>query len=517
MAPAPTATAMPAPTAMPAAPADEGVKRGGTFLVPQRSGPRAFLPSEAGFYSGNQMFSHVYDKLVRWNWGEPKDEILPHLAESWEISSVADRYTFKLKSGVRWHDGEAFTASDAKYSLENQSGRVAPEYAIIGSVDTPDDTTLVVNLAEPNSNFLAPLAMQLSPIYAEHVLEAYSGEPINAPQIGTGPYLYEEFTPDVSMDLSANPDYHVPGIPYLDAVKFLYIPEEGTRVAAFKAGRLHVLGPGATTVSAPVIADLKSTVPDLNENEFFSLEVAGIFFNTARAPWDDIRVRRAAFLVFDHQTALNVLPEHVLTAGFQVGPPGWGISESELLTRPGFRSGADLEADRAEAKRLLAEAGFADGLDVENVVVSGTTYNGTFWQFAQDQLKTVGINASGVQLPFAEHAAAKTNGDFTLNVDSPAMNYADPNGAILSIIPGIFVKLEDAQTADLFAQQRGETDPAKRRQLVIEMQERMFETIPYVPVSWLGSFWPGRPEVQNYTSPLGQWGNVIWDRVWLDQ
>jgi len=308
----------------------------------------------------------------------------------------------------------------------------------------------------------------------------------------------------------------MPGLPFLDAVKFFFIGDGGTRAAAFKAGRLDILGVGATSVNTIILKELKASVPDLAENTFISLEIAALYFNTDRPPWDDVRVRRAAFLSFDHNLALTVLPEHVQIAGMPV-VPGWGLPVSELIKMPGYRKGAELEADRAEARKLLADAGFPDGLDVDAVIVSGTDYNLTYWQFLQDQLKQVGIRATGGQVPGAEHSERKLKGDFTLNVDSPALNYADPNGAIDAILVGEFVQLEDAQTSDLFAMQRAETDAAKRRQLVLQLEARMFETMSQAPASWLGSFWPSRPDVKGFTAALGHWGNVSWDHVWLDR
>ena len=116
---------------------------------------------------------HVYNNIITFNWQPPMGDFIPDLAERWEADGPT--FTFHFRDDVTWHDGQAFTAGDAMYSLENQKGRIAPQLNDIVSMATPDDRTLTVTLQQPRASFLSALAIIQTPIYAQHVREAAGG------------------------------------------------------------------------------------------------------------------------------------------------------------------------------------------------------------------------------------------------------------------------------------------------------------------------------------------------------
>ena len=524
--PRPTATVQrttgPVPTASaaPQTPATPVVKRGGTLNFPLLADPTNLDPTNAEYFFGLTVGTHVYSSLVRFNWEEPRDKIVSDLAESWTVSGDGKSYTFKIRSGVKWPDGQPLTSADVKFSLQNQKGgRIAPQYKSIVGIDTPDDTTAILRLEQPRASMLPPLAMHISPIYSQKAIEAgrTRGDLATAAPVGSGPFKLGTFTRGVSLELTANPTYYVPGIPYLDAVKYFIIGDEGTRQSALISGRIDALGLGATDVPQPVVDQMKKTAPNLVAMPFKPLQTDVIAINVNKKPWDDVRVRRAAFLAIDRWTAIKVLPYEDKPAGMPVGLGSWGMTDEQIYKLPGYRQGADFTADRARAKQLLVDAGFAQGIDVTDAIVSPANYDVQLFQYAKDQLAQIGIRVSGGTLSNAEQVARKEKGDFTLNFDSPALDFSDPDGARNTILPGPFVTLADAQLADLFQRQSAETDLSRRRQLVIDMQNRMFEIVSIIPVGTNGTFWMVQPYLSSIGPPFGQWANVRWDRVWLNK
>jgi len=505
------ATATPQPTTTPAPTPD--VRRGGTLVLPSLGDPGKVDPSTARSVTFLGVWApQVYNNIVSFNWQPPMGEIVPDLAERWEANGPT--FTFYFPGDVVWQDGEPFTAADAMFSLANQQGRIAPQLKDIVSMETPDDRTLVVTLEQPRASFISTLGIIQTPIYAQHVHEAAGGNLDDGPSVGTGPFTQGDYNKGVSVEFLRSPSYFKEGLPYLDAVKFIFIKDGGTRLAGFKAGRLDMLGAAATyVVGENDLNDLRSSVVDLVPWPHDPLAINLVVINTAVSPWDDVRVRRAAFLAMDRFAAVKVLPGSTKPAGPLVGPPGWGLSDDELFKLPGYRQGAELEQDRAEARRLLADAGYPNGFEIE-LVTTSVDYIVDEAEFVLDQLKHVGIDAEVLVLAAAEATARRTAGDFVLSPDGCNVAFPDPDGSSCVLVGGKNL-LDDDIMQNLYRQQSAETDPAKRQALVIELQRRMVEVVPGIPLTWRGQFWPVQGEVKGFTPPVGHWSYQRWDHIWL--
>ena len=511
MQPTPQPTPTPPPTVTPQPTAD--VKRGGTLVLPSLGDPGRVDPSTARSITFLGAWApHVYNNIITFNWQPPMGDFIPDLAERWEADGPT--FTFHFRDDVTWHDGQAFTAGDAMYSLENQKGRIAPQLKDIVSMATPDDRTLTVTLQQPRASFLSALAIIQTPIYAQHVREAAGGDLDNGPSVGTGPFTEGDYNKGVSVEFLRNPNYFKEGLPYLDAVKFIFIRDFNTRLAGFKAGRLDMLGAAATyVVNQSDLDDLRSTVVDLVPWPHDPLAINLVVINTNVSPWDDVRVRRAAFLAMDRSAALKVLPGSTRVAGPLVGPPGWGLSDEELAKVPGHRTGAELEQDRAEGRRLLAEAGYADGFEAE-LLTTNVEYIVTEGEFVRDQLQHVGIKSDLLVLPAAESTARRTAGDFEVSPDGCNVLFPDPDGSTCVLVGGKNL-LDDEMMQNLYRQQSAETDPNKRQELVLQLQQRMLEVVPGIPLTWRGQYWPVQGEVKGFTPPVGHWSYQRWDHIWL--
>ena len=517
--PEPTATAMPEPTPEPEPTAammmPEG-EYGGVLNIPTIADIGNRDPSLAGYFFNYGVGANVYNEMLRFNWEPPRDKVLPSLAKTWESSSDGMALTLKFHEGVTWHDGEPFTASDAAFSIDMNNGRFASQFDIVTSMDVPDDTTLVMNLTGPKASLPSLLAHTRIIIFAEHTWDAAGGDLIDGPNIGTGAFMLDpdDFNRGVSYGLVRNENFFGEGLPFLDGIKTFVIGEAGTRLGLFRTGRLDVLGTAASTLNEEQIDDLRGDVPDLQAAPFNALNQLVIVVNSQKAPYDNINVRRAISLSINRHEMAQ-LPHVARPSGPLVGPPGWGLSEDDILALPGYGDGDRYLADVEEAKRLLADAGYPDGIDVE-LISSATSYHRTSQVVLIDHLSRAGIRASGAPVTSAEDVARRNEGNFELNVQGVGLSFPDPDGAFLAVQPGLFTKLEDAQIADLFARQSVESDAATRADLVRQLQERMIDQVSIITVGWQQFFWALQPKVRNLYPPLG-WTDSNWDHVWLDE
>jgi peptide/nickel transport system substrate-binding protein len=176
------------------------------------------------------------------------DKPVPGLATSWEKSADGKSITFKLRQGVKWHDGQPFTAADVKFTIEevvkkyHSRGRAV--YANV-TVDAPDDYTAIFNLAKPTPFLMSVLHPSETPMVPKHIYQAGNvlTNPANNAPIGTGPFKFREWKHGSYILLERNPDYWQPGKPSLDQVVFKIIPDSGARAVAFESGELDVGGP----------------------------------------------------------------------------------------------------------------------------------------------------------------------------------------------------------------------------------------------------------------------------------
>jgi len=333
-----------------------------------------------------------YNNLVRYDPFAPT-EVIGDLAESWEVSEDGTTYTFKLKSGVVWHDGQPFTAADVKHTFDTL--RAPPEgvisirqnlLAAVSSIDVVDDLTVQFVLSRPQRAFLQIMAIGWMIVLPKHVMEAKGSMADDI--VGTGPFRFVSHDVGVSIQLERNPDYHVEGLPYLDGMTIYVIPDRNAGFNYLRAGQLHLLD-GITTEDGRRAEAEFGDVVDVQTVQSYTF--ASLTLNTKREPWNDPRVRQAVSLAIDRREALQVLRQGDGVIGGLMPPGQWSLSEEALAAVPGY--GTDIEASRAEARRLLADAGFADGLTTTITTRTGATFEAAAI-FIQDQLRRVGIDAT---------------------------------------------------------------------------------------------------------------------------
>ena len=520
--PEPTATAMPEPTATPEPePTEEPAmmmegEYGGTLTFPLLFDAGDLNPKLSGYFFNYSFGANVYSSIVRYNWEMPRDKVIGSLAESWDINADATQYTFNFREGITWHDGEPFHASDAAFSLQQNAGRFAAQLEKVSSYETPDATTLILNLSRPSSSVPSLLAHMRFPVFAERLFPGDEGEFTAEISIGTGPFVLAEIDRDVEYVLERNPNYFISELPFLDSVRAVVQGDHATRLALFRGGQLDVLGPSATMVDTETADDVVASVDGAVATGHPSLDQIVIVVNSAKAPWDNLQLRQALFLAFNRWEMAEGLPFISKPSGPLVGPPGWGLSDDELAFAPGYQRGDGYEADLETARGLLAAAGYPDGLETE-VIGSQTAALETSLEVIVDHMSRIGITASSSSggVPSADDVQRRSEGEFELNVQSVTLSFPDPDGADQAVIPGLFTKLEDAEIMRLFEAQGAESDPNVRADLVRQLQIRMLEQVSIIPIGWQELFWLTQGSVHNLYPPMA-WSDANFDHVWKD-
>ncbi|MBB6180632.1 ABC transporter substrate-binding protein [Pseudorhizobium flavum] len=277
-------------------------------------------------------------------------QVQPQLAESWEISEDGLTYTFKLRTGVTFHDGEAFDSSVAKFTIERARGQdsVNPQkryFATVESVETPDAQTLVLKLSKPTGSLLYWLAWPSSSMVGTRSAENNKTTPI-----GTGPFKFVSWAKGDKVELARNPDYWNPeAAARLETAAFRFMSDPQAQAAALKAGDVDAFPEFAAPELMQSFDGDERLTTVIGNTEL--KVVAGM--NNARKPFDDKRVRQALMMALDR----NMVVEGAWS-GF-----GTPIGSHYTPNDPGY---VDLTGtypyDPEKAKALLAEAGFADGL-----------------------------------------------------------------------------------------------------------------------------------------------------------
>src|SRR4029453_1683926 len=377
-------------------------KRGGTLRV-RGYDPPHFDPHQTLNFKTNNTLSFVYSKLVRHKVGAGVAPgtftVEPDLAERWEEPDDTTG-VFHLRRGVRWHDkaplsGRELTAEDVKFTFDRfLTEKANPLRFMLDPVDrveVVDRYTVRFRLKEP---FVWLLAMLANPtgtwIIAREMVEKYGDLKRAETAIGTGPFVLERYEPNGKTGFKRNPAYFRPGVPFVDGVDWLVMEDEAAQLAAYRTGQIDCAPWHQWVVRQQDLAEIKKSHPQLMYQDFVSNVTTGIYMRTDKPPFNDVRVRRAISHAVDRQAIVDA----VFLRGEPTPAIGRGLAEwSPRIDQLG--AGAQYyRHDPKEARRLLAQAGFPQGLKTQ-LTVTGGYGNDVLdaFQLAQRQLKEGGIEA----------------------------------------------------------------------------------------------------------------------------
>src|SRR3984893_13031218 len=340
-------------------------KQGGILRVYHRDSPGSASIHEEATYSTNIPFMPVFNNLVLYKQDVAQNSlqsIVPDLAESWAWSTDKKTLTFKLRQGVKWHDGKPFTSNDVKCTFDMLMGKSAQKfrknprkswYDQVVDVTTKGDFNVAFNLKRPQPALLALLASGYTPVYPCHVSPA----DMRTKPIGTGPFKFVEWKQNESIKLTRNPDYWKKGLPHLDGIEFAIISNRSTAMLAFIAGRLDMTFP--TEVSIPLLKDVEAQAPQAI-CKLAPLNVStNIILNRDTPPFNNPAIRRALALTLDRKAFVDILSEGKADIGASMLPPPegvWGMPKEMLQTIPGY--GPVVAKNRAEARALMEQQGY---------------------------------------------------------------------------------------------------------------------------------------------------------------
>jgi len=475
-------------------------------------------------YPGYNLLMLVHDSLLVLDDGNVPQ---PALAQSYEVSADGLVYTMQLRDDVTWHDGESFDADDVvftfEYVVDHTHPRWTPGVAAVSTVEATSPTEVVITLTEASPDFpVRPLADM--PILAEHVWSAVadpqaSGE---AENIGTGPYVFADHSPDQSYRLEANPEYAL-GSPAAGSVNLAIIPEPATAFAALRAGEVDMV---SSIVEPQLVSEFEADSGiDVISGPGFGSTMLNV--NAGRAPLDRPELRSAIADAIDPQALIDI----VLLGTGTAPNPGFLHPDGPITVDPLTHT-----FDPAAAATALDELGAVPGddgvrvLDGEPLAFELLVYadNPTRIRTAEliaEQLAEVGIAITVAPLD-AETVDEQvwpgfdvSNGrDYELSMwgwSAPVQLDAGRFGALVHSDPSIggfnVVGLEDPDTDALVDEMNAAADAGSRSGPIAALQERIAELRPFVMLYYADGVYAFRPEAYDgwvYQAGQGPLGKI---------
>ena len=505
-------------------------KAGGTFVYIVQPEP----PSLASFLSTSGPIGLVAPKIYDGLFDYDNDlNIVPALAESYEVSDDGKTVTFKLRQGVTWHDGAPFTSADVQFTVMEILQKVHPRgpnsFREVTSIDTPDDYTAVFNLANPAPYMLRALSGYESPIVPKHLLEGQ--DPRNSDlatnPVGTGAYKFVEWKKGQYIRLDKNENYWKEGLPYLDRIVGRFIPDASTRTAAMENGEVMYGAYGAIpNIDAVRLRDMDGFSVTTDGYSMIN-PMALIEFNTVEEPFNNAAIRKAISLAIDREFLIENIwfgYGKPATSALSTNFAPTGLYKAEPQSYPPT---ANVEA----AVALLDEAGIApDGDGVRVRAVIDLIPYGEDWRRAGEYMKqALGDIGIALELRYEDVPTwlnrIYADYDFTINVNyfyqlpDPVLGVHRHYGTDQIRQGTHFVnssRYSNPTLDGLLAAGAQEANAAKRAEIYGEVQDILAEDMPVVNLFEMQFLTVYNEKLKDHaTSALGAYGPF--DRVWIDQ
>lgn len=502
--------------------AQQTPQRGGTLEFAVVGEPPTYDCHATNTFATTHRVTPHYSLLVKYDQHD-HPSVIGDLAESWTQSADGLAYTFQLHKGVLFHDGSTLSSADVVASFERLrnpppgvvSYRAGMFWPITG-IEAPDESTVVFRISQKLPYFAQILASPFNCIYSAKMLAADPNAPAKT-VMGTGPFVFVEHVAGSHWVGKRFDRYFQSGRPFLDG--FRAINMSGAAVtAALQSGQILAEFRG---VAPPVRDRLVQALGDkIGVQESVWNLVLTLAFNTERPPFDDARVRRALNLALDRWSGAQSLSKLVsVRAVGLTEKPGtpYAASDAELQQMPGFR--LDMAANRAEAQRLLKEAGH------EKLSVKLTNRNlpdpyVTVGTWLIDQWRRIGVNAEQELLDGGPHQAAFTSGTFDMILETASEIIDDPAMQLLKYVSADRTSINAARYIDrtldgIHEQILNSTEFAERRRLTRVFEERLTDQSYMLPILWFHRTVVMSSRVRNWQLPPNNNMNQDLTDVWL--
>lgn len=521
---------------LPAAQATAKPQRGGTLDFMVASDPPSFDLHRETTFGVIHPIAPFYSLLVRINPDNPgsPDDFVCDVCEGAVPAPGADglEYRFAIRSDIRFHDGTPLTAHDVKATLDKIifPGEGVPsarktQLAMVESVAAPDERTLVIRLKYPSGAFLAALATPFNVIYSKKDLDTHGPDWHTKNINGTGPFVFVEMQSGAFVTGKRNPAYHHKGadgqaLPYLDGFKALQAPKESIRMQAIRGGRAAMEFRGLPPTTRDTLLAALGNKLTVQESDWNCVLL--VTPNHLKPPFDDVRVRRALTLAIDRWGGSEPLSRIAIvkTVGGVVFPGHpLAATREELQTLAGY--GPDIDASRAEAKRLLAEAGHAGlAFELNNRAVDQPYKAVGTWLI--DQWSKVGMKVRQEVIPTGPfYDRLRKKKDFDVSIDFNCQSLVNPLSDVSKFVAGSgdnYANHEDPVSVQLFDAMNRTGDTAEQRRLMRDFERRVLdeEASQFVTLWWYRIV-PHRSYVQGWTISPSHYLNQSLDGVWIDR
>ena len=428
-------------------------------------------PHKQTAFSSLRLLELIYEPLVRL---DADLKIVPGIATSWEFSTDGKQLTFKLDPKAKFQNGAALTSADVKASferiLDEKTGAAnRANYLSIEAIETPDAGTVVFKLKQPDAPILTAMTDTNSSIVPASEIAAGT---IGTQAIGSGPFKLEKWDPNSKAALVANKDW-AGGATGVDGIEISVLPDETAILAAMRTGQVDF-----ALLNDPLIATLVPKEPKLQLNRAPLLAYHVLQLNPARKPMNELAVRQAISCAVDRQAVLDTAS---LGEGKVTGP----------ITAPFFASDPNslfcYKQDVEKAKKLMADAGFADGFSATVIAATGEPPTAAAEaQVLQAQLAEIGVKLDIKMMELNVYVDTWLKGDFDMAV---ALNGGRPDP--YTMYNRYWTKNGNLQKVSNFADDtldkllqdgRAETDPEKRKVIFAELDKQLAEKAPWI---WL--------------------------------
>ncbi len=505
-------------------------KSGGILRIYQRDNPASASIHEEATYSTTIPFMGVFNNLILYDQKIPRNSeetIRPELATAWSWSADGLRLTLKLREGVVWHDGKAFSSADVKCTFDLLRDKAAdkfrknprkswfPNIADVAP-NGPNEVSILLTRRQPS--ILAMLASGFMPMYPCHVPQNTQ----RTKPIGTGPFMVAEFKQNEIIRFVKNPRYWKPGLPYLDGIEMPIIVQRSTAILAFEAGKVDMTFPWEVTW--PLRRDIIARMPEATcywgpMNVNYNLIV-----NRDKPPFDNPDIRRAMALALDRKAFIDLLFEGQADTGgaVQPRPEGlWGMPDEMKTAMPGY--GPDVAANRAEARAIMAKLGYGPDKKLQ---VKVSTRNIPAYRdpavILIDHLKEAYIDGELDPMDTSIWFARLVKKDYAvgLNITGNAMD--DPDQAFYENFgcgsERNYSGYCNPELEKLVDRQSMETDLDARKKLVWEIDRRLQEDVARPTILYQRGATCWHKKVHGYTPMVNTAQNGYrFEDMWLDQ
>jgi len=502
-------------------------RRGGTLNYIVTAEPPSFDGHRETTFALLHPIKPHYNLLVKFDTRNfPK--VAPDLAESWTVSRDGMTWTFKIRQGVKFHDGSTLTSRDIKATFDKivfpPEGVISVRQAVyqgVKSIEAPDPQTIVFRLKWAVPSFLEKLASPFNWVYKAEIL---AREPrwYERNVMGTGPFRFVEYVRGSRWVGRRYDDYFERGKPYLDGYNALFIRTRSAMMAALRSGQALIEFRGVSPAERDELTRALGDRIQVQEAPWSCNLI--ISFNTKKKPFDDVRVRRALSLALDRWGGSRALSQIAF-----VGPVGgimrpgseFATPDADLVKLAGY--GRDIQQARTQARGLLREAGVPDNFSfvLHNRDVSMPYEHVGI--FALDQWRQIGLTVAHVQAETAKYLADLRAGAYDAAVDFACDYVDDPDIQLAKFVssdvsPVNYGGYIDRQLDLLYFQQSRTADKATRLRVVRQFEKRLLDDQAYaIYVLWWQRIIPHWRKLQGYKTTTNHYVEPDLAEYWLSE